>query len=161
MKKILIPIVLLILIIITISIFFIVKNNYKKNIKIESIKHMYFSYANSYEMDANVHYEVNYKDGKYIAEIKPYLVADEDKTTVEISEEEIKEIIKLLNDNKVSKWNGFDKSDINVLDGDGFSFNLKTKDDKEIKASGYMMWPENYGKVRGGLESIFKKYIEE
>ena len=38
-----------------------------------------------------------------------------------------------------------------------FSLYVKMSDDSTVEASGYMKWPDNYGKVRGELESFFGK----
>ena len=55
----------------------------------------------------------------------------------------------------VSEVDGFKKYDKNVLDGHSFSLHLMTFNDVSVDASGYMKWPDNYGKVRGELETFF------
>ena len=59
---------------------------------------------------------------------------------------------------RISSWNGFSKSDHNVLDGNSFSLYLRMKDDNTVEASGYMRWPKNYEEVKGELISLFDEY---
>lgn len=106
-------------------------------------------------MNARVRYEIDYKDKEYTAVIIPNEIPEEDKLEVKIEEKDIKKIIAVLKKYHVSKWNGFDKVDKNVLDGNSFSFYLRMQDDNKMEASGYMKWPEDYGKVRSELDSIF------
>lgn len=70
------------------------------------------------------------------------------------------EIEGLLNKYNVSNWNGFHGNNKDVLDGDSFGFYVTMKNGDKIDSSGYMSWPKNYGEVKNGLESIFKKVIK-
>ena len=73
----------------------------------------------------------------------------------------MKEIIETLNNNDVSSWDGFDKDDKNVLDGNSFSFRVCYDKSKEIEASGYMKWPNNYHEVKKELNKIFSNYMRD
>ena len=65
-----------------------------------------------------------------------------------------KKLINVLNEYNVAKWDGFHKSDQNVLDGDSFSFSMYTLEDRYISASGYMSWPENYRNIEDAFDEI-------
>ena len=67
------------------------------------------------------------------------------------------ELAAFLREKKVKRWNGFQKSDKHVLDGNGFSFSLWTTEGKNISASGYRRWPRGYDEVKAGVEEIFAK----
>ena len=134
-----------------------IKNNVKD---IEDIKKFNFRYTSGYMMNSDTSYEITCDD-KCILELKPIYVAEEDKLSIELTKEEIDSLIKIINDNKVTKWDGFHKSDKYVLDGDTFSLTIYTKDDREISASGYMMYPKNYSSFRTSVDSLFEKYIPE
>ena len=69
---------------------------------------------------------------------------------------DLERIEKVLKDNHVEKWNGFNKNDKNVLDGDSFSMSITTREGEEIDAHGYMKWPTNYGEVKTELDKIFE-----
>ena len=152
-KYILFFVLLLVLIISIISIIIFTKN--KSNNNISNIKHFSFSYTVGYAMNARVRYEIDYDNNEYKTSIIPNGIPDEDKLEIKINKEVIDRIEQVLNKYNISKWNGFDKVDKNVLDGDSFSLYLRMQNDKTIEASGYMKWPDNYGKVRSELDSIF------
>ena len=149
-------IIISIFLLVTFTIFFCFfkkeKNNEEK--KIDNIKYFSFSYSDGYEVDSNVYYSIDCKD-KCVATVKPLYVSHEDEKEYIVDNEFIDKVIELLNKYEVIKWNGFDKSDINVLDGDSFSFSIITNENEEIKAHGYMLWPKNYGNVKSGLDSLF------
>ena len=97
-------------------------------------------------------YTLNYKDGKYEAEIKQYGEPEENLRKYTIEKKKVEELEKSLNETNIYKWKGFDKNDKNVLDGDSFSFNMwlgEGKEKKEIDAHGYMKWPVDYANIKG------------
>lgn len=128
-----------------------------KKIEIGELTSLYFSYSNGYMMNANIWYEFKYDDNsdRYMVMIKPYLIEDENRLEVEVDESFKDKLKEILVKYEVFKWEGFSKSDHNVLDGDSFSFNAWFKDKTSIHASGYMMWPENYRNVRDELDKLF------
>ena len=131
-----------------------------KEKKIENISHIYFTYTSGYAMYSYATYTLDCTD-KCILTIKPNGVPDEEKQEVEIPKEKVLEIESKLNEYHVSRWNGFNKSDKYVLDGDSFSFNLNYNDNDKISAHGYMMWPNNYSNVKSYLINTFNEYIKE
>lgn len=155
MKKILI--VLTIIILLSIG-GIIIMFSIKRKVDIVNIIKLHLSYSTSTMMYGNVIYEIEYKDNKYNLHIKPNMVPDEEAIDTEISKEDMQKIEEILNKHKVYKWDGFQKSDKYVLDGNSFSFWIYFDEDKDIHASGYMMYPDNYGNVESELENIFKKY---
>lgn len=144
----------LILIVVVVMVMF-KKNGKVNSFEITDIKRFSYSYSTGYMVNSRVRYEIDYKDDKYIATILPDGIEDEDKLQIEIQQDEINKIIAVFNKYDVSKWDGFNKDDKDVLDGNNFSFYLRMQDDKTIEASGYMKWPDNYGKVESELNSIF------
>ena len=71
----------------------------------------------------------------------------EEAKTYRVSNKQVKELIDLLNEYEVWRWNGFDEHASDVFDGDTFSFSLTVQNGKKINASGYEMYPENFGEV--------------
>ena len=145
--------IILILLISIIIVLFLPKS--KKTIAIKNIKNFSFSYTTGYSINARVRYEIEYKSDEYIVTILPNEIPDEDKLEIKLEKKEIKNIIKILNKYNVSNWNGFDKVDKNVLDGDSFHIYIETLDNDKVSASGYMKWPKNYNNVRDELDNIF------
>ena len=157
MKKIIILIIIILLIIIGIINISKLKN---KN-KISDIKSLHFGYTTGTMINSSVSYDLNYKDNKYIAIIKPNNISEEEAITTEISSKDIEKIIEILKKYNVQKWNGFNKHDPDVLDGNSFSISIYFKNNDSIIASGYMMYPNNYREVKEEFDDIFLKYYDK
>lgn len=157
-KKVIYLIFLTIFVIILICFIFVFIKRRVTNIneiELNNIKSMKFSYSTGNMINAYVRYNIDYKDYKYIATIKPNNISEEEAKEIEIDKNTLENIVNVLNKYKVYHWNNFHKNDKRVLDGNSFSFTLSTTDGKDIDASGYMMWPENYRNVRDELDAIF------
>lgn len=153
MKKAFIIIGIAIVVIITMIVLCIIFSN--KNVKVSEITHLIFSYTKGYMINSNIIYTLEYRDNKYIATVKPYGIPNEEAREITVKEETVKEIEDILNKYEVGLWDGFNKSDKYVLDGDSFSFSASFKDGKSISAHGYMSWPKNYYDVRNELDELF------
>ena len=138
----------IILIVVVIMVILFINTN--KKIVLKNTTRFRLFYTNGYMMNADTEYEYVLEDGKYIMSIKPYLVDRENIISFEVDKSVIEEIETILNKYEVYKWNGFSKSDHNVLDGDSFSFNVKMND-VDISASGYMKYPDNYDNCHKAL----------
>ena len=144
---------IVVLVLIGIGLFvFLGKKDDKTELK--DLKSLRLYYTGGYAAYAYTIYEIEYND-KYTITIKPYGVPDEETKTYDMSEEEIQKILDILNKYNVKKWDGFNKNDKDVLDGDSFSFSAKFGDGTSISAHGYMMYPDNYGNVKNELVEIF------
>ena len=158
MKKsviVIIIIVLLILLLIGVVGFMILRQK-KKDEPIQSIHHMYFHYSTSTAYLANVTYDVEIEDEKYYATIKLSGQKEEDAKKVELSEKDLKELMDILNKHHIGRWDEFKKSNKYVLDGNDFSFGLRTLDDREVYASGYESYPAGYKDVKEDLDHYFQ-----
>jgi hypothetical protein len=149
--------IIVILAIIGILVFLLTR---KEKVEIKDLKTLHYSYSNGYGMYAYAYYDIKC-DSKCTITIKPSGFPDESEKTYDMDDNSINSNINILNKYEVSTWDGFDKSDKNVLDGNSFSFSLKTKDGYSVDAKGYMMWPDNYRNVRDELEDIFISFINE
>ena len=131
-----------------------------KNIEIRDIMSFRFSYSTGYMMNASVAYTLELKDGVYTATVKPNLVPEEEASVFTVDKAFADELEEFLRSEKVSRWNGFNKSDDRVLDGNSFGLSIVTNDREIISAHGYMKYPKNYSAVRSGIESIFGKLMQ-
>ena len=68
----------------------------------------------------------------------------------------LKELSLVITNNHLEKWDGFSKSDDNVLDGYSFSLVAKYDDERTLTADGYEKYPENYQKVHSELVDILE-----
>ncbi len=130
-----------------------------KSVKIGEIESFHYSYSVGYAMDANYIYDIKKEDDKIIGVIKPNGVPEEKATTVELTEDDLRELESILKELKIGKWDGFKKSDKNVLDGDSFSVSIWFTDKTSIHASGYMSWPPNYKEFRDKRGIFFEDII--
>ena len=133
---------------------------FTKRPEITGVSRLSFGYSVGNYMYGSVNYELNEKDGVYTATIKQNEVPEEGALVVEVDADFAERVAALLRENEVGKWNGFSKSDKNVLDGDSFHLYLTTTEGETVSASGYMMWPTHYGKVCGGLDGLFGEVYE-
>ena len=123
----------------------------------DNITSFYISYSNGYAMNAYTTYELN---NNYIAKIKPYLVDPDDTLEIKVEKDVMEKVVNILKKYKVGKWDGFHKTNKNVLDGDSFSLSVKMINGKEISASGYMEWPDNYKNVVNEISKVFMEIYD-
>ena len=124
--------------------------------KITNINKFELSYSKGHAIEANTIYTIDCTDS-CVATIKH--TGNSEVKAVEINEDIVRVVEDLLNDYKVGSWDGFNKSNKHVLDGNSFHMYITTEKD-HISASGYESWPKNYKIVRDKLDSIFSD-IEE
>ena len=122
------------------------------NSKITDLKRFIFSYSTGTMMNSSVSKD---KSGKYVVEICPDEVAEEDKYISEVNVGFAEKIVMILKKYHVGRWNGFNKIDRMVMDGDGFSLDVSFQNGSRIHAHGYMRYPKNYSSVRGELDTAF------
>ncbi len=158
-KYIILIVIILIIIIITLLYFFKFRkeNVVVKEVEIKDVNSFYLSYSNGYAMNSNIRYELglNKETNEYVAKIKPYEIPEEDKKEIVVDKNKMLELENLLKKHQVGKWNGFDKSDQGVLDGDSFSLSIMMDNGNRINASGYMMWPEGYRNFIADIDEFF------
>ena len=62
----------------------------------------------------------------------------------------------LIEETKIYKWDGFDKTATGVLDGDGFSLHVTFADGKRLNASGTNAYPNGYGDFKRKLDEFMR-----
>ena len=82
-------------------------------------------------------------------------VSDEDALTIEVDEDFTRRIQELFERFKLKKWDGFNGSNQNVLDGDSFSFSAAFEQGETISAGGYMNYPGNYREALAAFNDLF------
>ena len=126
-----------------------------KKVEIGEIESFSFGYTAGYMMNSNVRYSLLLENGTYTATVKPLNEPQEAAQTFTVDEHFVQSLRQLLIDNEAGKWNGFNKSDKNVLDGDNFTMFILMTDGTTLDAHGYMKWPKNYHAVKNGLDELF------
>lgn len=62
----------------------------------------------------------------------------------EINDQELSGLAQIVDDYGVDKWNGFNQSDNDIMDGYSFELEITYANGKEIKAEGYNKYPDGY-----------------
>ena len=113
----------------------------------------------SYNVDGGLggfcNYKIEIKDEKTIYN-KECMGLVEANINKEIDGKYLDEIKKIINDNKIYEWNGFNKINKYVLDGAGFTLDVHYSNNQVIKAHGYAIFPKNYNEVAG----ILRDYLD-
>jgi hypothetical protein len=130
---------------------------FKKKIRVENLKSFHYSYSVGYYMNASYSYDIEKKDDKYIVSIKDAGMPEEKARKYTVEKGKIQQFESLLNEIEIYRWNGFQKSDKNVLDGNSFSLSIWLENKENISASGYMMWPSHYTEKKAVIENWFFK----
>ena len=131
-------------------------------VKIGAIMSFFMSGSNGVEMYSGYHYSLKMnKDGSYTAEYKPSGVPDEQALRKQVVFDFAESLSQLMRDMKINRWNGFDKSNRMVMDGTGFSLDVRFTNGKELRAHGYMKWPKGYGEFSGTVAGRFRELFEQ
>lgn len=118
-------------------------NNQKEKEEIKEVEIVNFKYAYGSPMGLYYDYEIYYEDNTIL--YKKYFYNGKDETIVKEADKSVlKEIDKIIKENEIDKWDGFNKSKDNVLDGSGFTLSVTYNNGTSIKAHGYMKYPTKY-----------------
>ena len=152
---------LILIIIGVVIVLFAFLSGRSKPVKIGKIESFSLSYTTGNTANANVRYALTVENGVCTAAVKPVNVPPEDERTFVVDADFVRELEQILIDNEVGKWNGFDKTDKNVMDGDSFSLYITMADGASVDAHGYMRWPKNYAAVRDAVEALFDAHMPQ
>ena len=119
-----------------------------------------FGEGGGMEVWGNTSYQADLVDGQTEVRIKPYGIPDDDALEVKMDASFMDKITEICKKYDVGKWNGFDKSDTGVMDGSSFHLLAIMDNGKEISASGYEVYPDNYSDFSGAIASLFGEVYE-
>lgn len=111
--------------------------------------------------DSGFDYRYSFQDGKRSITVRIDGVKEADALTLEVDEEFEAALEAVLEKFSVRKWDGFSKSNKNVLDGTSFRFSVRFDDKHRIFAHGYMRFPSDYNEVKAEMEELFLTKYEE
>jgi len=61
---------------------------------------------------------------------------------------------------RLDRWDGFDKSSRRALDGTGFSLTMVTAEGKLVEANGSNAFPKGYAEAKAAIEAVFAPYVD-
>ena len=144
----------IVILLIVVAVLLTRKDEDHKPVEVSKIKSFEFGYTVGYAMWSDVRYRMDCElDGCNVI-IKLNGVTEEEQVEGVVGKEQSARIEELLAKYNIGNWNGFNKSDKYVLDGDSFSLSINYENNENISASGYMSWPDNYREVKDYLDSI-------
>ena len=88
--------------------------------------------------------EINYDSYQITREQDGYYVSVNDGEAQGMDSETADALMRIIDEYDVPRWDGFDESEENVLDGEGFWLEIALTDGTSITARGENAFPENY-----------------
>lgn len=122
------------------------------NAKIISFEYEYGSYWGGY-----YYYNIETIEEKIIFTAKGYNGVELD-ICKQVSEEDIKKLDSIIKKYKIDEWNGFNESDIAILDGYSYTLKVEYSDGRKIESYGYEKYPENYEEGDKELSELLKQF---
>lgn len=122
----------------------------------------YFYYSYNGSIDAGSwSFEVSEEDGAALVKYEGMRYSEYGEMTSTEDIALLKDLEKLYVDNNICQWEGYSKYNPNVLDGDGFSLDLKFADEKGMSASGSNTFPDGYGDFSREMHEIIDPVIDK
>ena len=106
-------------------------------------------------------YEVKEKEGKLVFIYESMDHREFGDMEMECSRDILDKLYDLYKNLRIAEWNGFSKSNPDVLDGDGFSLNIQFVDGERLSASGSNSCPERYGSFSSEMHLILDPLRDE
>lgn len=120
----------------------------------------YYAYHGSIGGDS-YSYSVNAEDGKHFFVYESMLYPDYGELTREVDDAFLDQLTQLYQDCHLAAWDGFDKTNEFVLDGDGFSLSITFRDGKSLSAYGSNSTPNGYKDFCEKMEALFSPLKQE
>lgn len=125
------------------------------SVKVSGITSFNYRYTTGNMVNADVFYGLEYKNGTYTATVKSNGEPEEDAKHFKVNKGFEENLRSILEKYEVSKWNGFNKTNKMVLDGNSFYLDIYMED-SEISAHGYMSWPNGYADFKDEVTILFE-----
>jgi len=78
-----------------------------------------------------------------------------------IDPKHLQEIGELIDQQKIYQWNGFDKSDSQIMDGSSFTLEVLYENGETLTAHGYMKYPAHYEEGHAALVAYLKALVDQ
>lgn len=125
-----------------------------------AITSFYFSH-NGMSMDDCYSYFVAHEQAGARLQAERFVFGEAKETDFAIDESVLDELEKIVQHNRLDKWDGFHKTNSMVLDGDGFSLSITLSNGREISASGSNAFPNGYSDAVSEICALFDDLIDE
>ena len=105
--------------------------------------------------------EIRYDSYSIFLDEDGYHISVNDEEPQSMDEETVQKLMDVIEAYNVSSWDGFDKTNENVLDGEGFSLEIGFTDGTSVKALGDNAFPDQYADAMGEMWDILTHITEE
>ena len=149
-------IIFIVVVIIVFIVLYILRKNKEviSNDEILKSNDIYVSYRVTNMRDSRIYiFNINENEGKY--ELRRY--DDEVLVSTDMDKNDINVLKDALVSGHVNKWDGFNKSNKHVMDGEMFDFESRINGIK-IYATGSNSFPKGYRDFYNKINNIIKKY---
>ncbi len=110
-------------------------------------------------MDQIFSYAVYERDGRMLADFDLYCRYEIEG--VELDAADVEALRELIDENDLWSWNGFQKSNSYVLDGDSFGLSASFADGTELSAWGSNAYPKGYSAGAQAICAYFEALMEK
>lgn len=83
-----------------------------------------------------------------------------EKLDVDLDDETMAQLETIVFEHRMHNWDGFSKTDSNIMDGEGFSLYIDFMDNTRISAHGSNAFPKGYGDAESAFNEIFWNLTE-
>ena len=104
--------------------------------------------------------EISYDSYSIFLDEDGYHISVNDEESQFMDEETVQTLMEVIEAFNVSSWDGFDETNENVLDGEGFSLEIGFTDGTSVKALGDNAFPEQYADAMGEMWDILTNITE-
>ena len=104
--------------------------------------------------------EIRYDSYSIFLDEDGYHISVNDEEPQSMDEETVQKLMEVIEAYNVSSWDGFDETNENVLDGEGFSLEIGFTDGTSVKALGDNAFPEQYADAMGEMWDILTNITE-
>ena len=104
--------------------------------------------------------EIRYDSYSIFLDEDGYHISVNDEESQSMDEETVQKLMEVIEAYNVSSWDGFDETNENVLDGEGFSLEIGFTDGTSVKALGDNAFPEQYADAMGEMWDILTNITE-
>ena len=105
--------------------------------------------------------EIRYDSYSIFLDEDSYHISVNDEEPQSMDEETVQMLMEVIEAYNVSSWDGFDETNENVLDGEGFSLESGFTDGTSVKALGDNAFPDQYADAMGEMWDILSHITEE
>ena len=105
--------------------------------------------------------EISYDSYSIFLDEDGYHISVNDEEPQSMDEETVQKLLEVIEAYNVSSWDGFDETNENVLDGEGFSLEIGFTDGTSVKALGDNAFPDQYADAMGEMWDILSHITEE